>query len=118
MKYAGVTISTPVSKHSIYTAAKGVNNMKHWADSNKMTLNLSKTWEMLIHSKTARPNPPLVPGIERKSWLKLLDITFQENPCRWDINVDNLIAKTSSRLYILESLQILWLFSRPTRQVI
>ena len=65
------------------------------------TLNLSKTWEMLIHGKTTKPNPQPVPGIERKSWLKLLGIIFQENPCCWDLHVDKLIAKASSRLYIL-----------------
>ena len=66
-----------------------------------MTLNLSKTWETLIHGKTTKPNPQPLPGIERKSWFKLLGIIFQENPCCWDLHVDKLIAKASSRLYIL-----------------
>ena len=56
---------------------------------------------MLIYGKTTKPNPRPVPGTERKSWLKLLGIIFQENPCCWDLHVDKLIAKASSRQYIL-----------------
>ena len=51
-----VTISIPVSKHSIETTTNKVNNMKHWADSNRMALNISQTWELLINSKTTRPD--------------------------------------------------------------
>jgi len=75
--------------------------LKNCAASNRMTLNLSKTWENVIHRKTTKPNPQLVPGIERKSWLRLLGSMFQENLCCWDVHVDKLIAKASSRLYIL-----------------
>ena len=96
-----ITICIPVSKDSTDATINEVNSMKHWAASNRMTLNLSKTWEMLILGKTTKPNPQPVPGIERESWLKLLGIIFQENPCCWDLHVDKLIAKASSRLYIL-----------------
>ena len=40
-------------------------------------------------------------GIERKSWLKLLGVTFQENPCCWDLHIDDLLSKASGRMYIL-----------------
>ena len=96
-----ITISIPVSKCSTDATINEVNSMKHWAASNRMTLNLSKTWEVLIYGKTTKPNPQPVPGIERKSWFKLLDIIFQENPCCWVLHVDKLIAKASSRLYIM-----------------
>ena len=95
-----ITISIPVSKDSTAATINEVNSMKNWAASNRMTLNLSKTWEMLIHVKT-KPNPQPLPGIERKSWHKLLGIIFQENSCCWDLHVDKIIAKASSRLYIL-----------------
>ena len=95
-----ITICTPVSKDFTYRTINEVNSMKHWAASNRMTLNLSKTWQMLIHRKTTKPNPQPVPGIECKSWLKLLGIIFQENPSCWALIVDKLIAKASSRLYI------------------
>ena len=96
-----ITISIPVSKDSTDATINEVNSIGDWAASNRMTLNLSKTWEMLIHGKTTKPNPQPVPDIERKSWLKLLGIIFQENPCCWDLHVDKLIAKASSRPYIL-----------------
>ena len=102
LKFADdITISIPVSKDCTDAKINEVNSMKHWDASNRMTLNLSKTWEMLIYGKTTKPNIQPVPGIERKSWLKLLGIIFQENPCCWDFHVDKLIAKASSRLYIL-----------------
>ena len=62
-----ITISIPVSKDSTDVTINEVNSMKHWAASNRMTLNLSKTWEILIQGKTTKPNPQPVPGIERKS---------------------------------------------------
>ena len=96
-----ITISIPVSKDSTDETILEVNSMKHWAASNRMALNLSKTWEMLIHGKATKPNPQPVPGIERKSWLKLLGIIFQENPGCGDLHIDKLIVKASSRLYIL-----------------
>lgn len=96
-----ITISIPVSNDSTDATINEVNSIRDWAASNRMTLNHSKTWEMLIHGKTTKPNPQPVPDIERKSWLKLLGITFQENPCCWDLHVDKLITKASSRLYIL-----------------
>ena len=94
-------VKFPVSNDNTDLTKDEVNSMKHWATSNRMTLNLLKTWEMLIYNKTTKPDPPPVPIIERKSWLKLLGVTFQENPCCWDLLFDNLIAKASSRLYIL-----------------
>ena len=69
-------ISSPVSKDSTESTIDEVNSMEHSATSNRMTLNLLKTWKMLIYSKTTKPDPPPVPGIERKSWLRLLGITF------------------------------------------
>ena len=106
MKFADdITISIPVSKDITDATINEVNSMKHWAASNRITLNLSKTWEMLIYGRTTKPNPQPVPGIERTSWLKLLCIIFQENPCCWILHVDKLMAKAGSRLYILRALK-------------
>jgi len=118
VKFADITSSIPVSKDSTDVTINEVDCMNHWAASNRMTLNLSKTWENVIHGKTTKPNPQLVPGIERKSWLKLLGIMFQENPCCWDVHVNKLIAKASSRLYILRVGKFYGFFSRSTQQVI
>ena len=55
-----------------------------------MSLNLSKTWEMLLCRRTTKAAPPLVPGIERKEWLKLLEIIFHKDPCNCDLHIDSL----------------------------
>ena len=39
--------------------------------------------------------------VERKPSLKLLVVTFQSDPCYWDLHLDNILSKDSSRLYIL-----------------
>ena len=46
------------------------------------------------------PVPSPVPGIEQKEWLKLLGITFFEDPCNWDLHIDSLLSRAASRLYI------------------
>ena len=53
-----------------------------------------------MHAKTSKLSPPELPGIKRKSWLKLLGVTFQEDATNWDI--DNMLSKASSRMYILK----------------
>ena len=101
LKYTDdLTLSEPVSARQDYSLIE-VNSIQHWAASNRMKLNLTKNWEMTVHGRISKPLPPLVQGIERKSWLKLLGIIFQENPSDRDLHVDNLLRKPSSRLYIL-----------------
>ena len=88
-KYADdITISVPVKRNSD-TALAEVKNLENRAAKNRMSLNLSKTWEMLLCSGTTKPGPPPVPGIERKEWLKILGITFHEDPCNYDLHIDN-----------------------------
>ena len=38
-----------------------------------------------MHGKTTKLSPPELPGRKRKSWLKLLGVTFQEDATNWDI---------------------------------
>ena len=100
-KYADdITISVPVRRNSDTVLAE-VKNLENWEAKNRMSLNLSKTWEMLLHSRTTKPAPPQVPGIERKKWLKLWVISFHEDPCNWELYVDSLLSRAASRLYIL-----------------
>ena len=52
------------------------------------------------------PYPYREPGtgisfIERKPSLKLLGVTFQSDPCNWDLHLNNILSQASSRLYIL-----------------
>ena len=104
LKYADeLPLSVPVSAHQDHSLIE-VSSIEHWAARNRMKLNLTKTWERVVHGRISRPLSPLAQGIERKSWLKLLGIIFQENPSDWDLHrVDNLLRKASSRLYILRA---------------
>ena len=44
-----------------------------------------KTFEMVVKGKTTMPLPEPVDGITRKSELKLLGVTVNEDPCNWDV---------------------------------
>ena len=100
-KYADdITISVPVRRNSDKALAE-VKSLENWAAKNRMSLNLSKTWGMLLRSRTTKPARPPVPGIERKEWLILLGITFHEDPCNWDLHIDSLLSRAASRLYVL-----------------
>ncbi|CAB4017346.1 Hypothetical predicted protein [Paramuricea clavata] len=77
------------------------NNIINWAETNRMKLNYKKTWEMVIRGKITRPLPAPLPMIVRKSWLKILGVTFQENPSMWDMHLDELMSKACSRMYII-----------------
>ena len=55
---------------------------------------------MFVHGKTTKPEPPLIAEIERKTWLKRLGVTFQNDPCNRDLHIDSLLFKASSRMYI------------------
>ena len=70
-------------------------NIMDWASNNRMSLNLTKTWEMVIHGKVSQSLPNPLPMITRKTWLKILGITFQDNPCNWDMHFEDLIQITS-----------------------
>ena len=68
-----------------------------------MSLNLPKTWEMVIHGKISKPKPQPLHDIKSKESLKLLGITFQDKPTSWNIHIDNMLSKALSRLYILRN---------------
>ena len=54
---------------------------------------------MRSRNATTKPAHPPVPGMEWKEWLKLLGITFHEDPC--NLHVNSLLSRAASRLYIL-----------------
>ena len=66
-----------------------------------MQLKFKKTWEMLLKGNSTQALPVPLASIERKPSLKLLGVTFQSDPCNWDLHLDNIPSKASSRLYIL-----------------
>ena len=46
-----------------------------------MVLHMKKTWEMVERGRTRKSLPEQVEGVERKQELKILRVTFNENPC-------------------------------------
>lgn len=97
-----ITVTVPV-RNGKDSASSEVNNIKDWGKKNYMSLNLTKTWEMVIHGKTSKPKPQPLQDIKRKESLKLLGITFQNKPTSWNIHIDNMLSKASSRLYIIRN---------------
>ena len=80
-----ITVTVPV-RNGKHSASLEVNNMRDWCKKNYMSLNLPKTWEMVIHVKTSKPKPQPLQDIKRKESLsKLLGITFQDKPTSWNI---------------------------------
>ena len=84
-----MTVSTPV-KENCDTVSAVVGNIEKWTEANRMSLNLTKTWEMIVSGKSANSPPEPIIGIERKTWLKLLRIIFQNDPSCWDLHVNDL----------------------------
>ena len=95
-----MTVSTPV-KTSGDTAFNEVKNISNWANENRMILNFSKTWEIVISKESLTQLPPPTDGIRRKKWIKLLSVKLQDDPCCWDLQVDELLSKASGRMHIL-----------------
>lgn len=56
---------------------------------------------MLLKGKYTKALLVPLASIERKLSLKLLGVTFQSDPGNWDLHLDNILSKASSRLYIL-----------------
>ena len=56
---------------------------------------------MLLSGGTSKPPPGPIDGIKRKKWLKLLGVTFEDDVCCWELQVDDLLSKAGSRMYIL-----------------
>ena len=52
-----LTLSVPVSAHQDHSVIE-VNSIQHWAVRNRMKLNLTKTWEMVVHGRISKPLPP------------------------------------------------------------
>ena len=96
-----MTVSIPVSAEDSNIAESEVSSIMEWAENNQMTLNLNKTWKMLLKSGSLKfpPAPPAT--AERKTKLNLLGVTFEDDPVNWDSHIDHVFSKASSRLYIL-----------------
>ena len=95
-----ITVSAPV-KNGNDTALTEVTNIKDWANENRMIVNISKTWEMVLSKGVLKQLPPEIDGIKRKEWLKLLGVSFEDDPWRWELHVDNVLSKAIGRMHTL-----------------
>jgi len=105
IKYADdITVSVPIKScpGQIDPAHQEVCSIKLWADDSKMTLNFKKTFEMVVRGKTWKTPPGDIDGLARKKELKLLGVTFNEDPCDWNTQFEHMLGKANSRLYILK----------------
>ena len=99
-------VSAPV-KTTGDTAFNEVKNISDWANENRMILNFSKTWEIVISKGSLKQLPPPIDGIRQKKWMKLLGVKFQDDPCCWDLHVDELQSQWAN--VYSKSMQIMWL---------
>ena len=67
-----------------------------------MSLNLTKTKELVIKIGTCREPPVAVSGIVQVSSLKLLDAVFREKNNNWSDQFDNLMSKASQRMKVIK----------------
>ena len=75
--------------------------MKIWSNEKRMPLNMEKTYEMIVRAKMSASLPEYIPSIKRKEWLKLLGVTMEEIPGKWDRHFEEMMNKASKRMYIL-----------------
>jgi truncated hemoglobin YjbI len=64
-----------------------VENMKPWSNENSVSLNMEKTYEMIVRGKVSIPLPDHIPSTIRKEWLKLLGVTMEEIYLENEINI-------------------------------
>ena len=64
------------------TSHMETNNIKIWAETNRMKLKLlKKTWEMVIHGKISRPLPEPLPMITRKKLFEDIRCNVSRKSC-------------------------------------
>ena len=93
------------------------NNVLKWAADNCMTVNFSRTKEIVFHRPSARYSlPSLVTGIEQVVSAKLLGVTFSHN-LKFDEHVKNILTICNQRSYLLKCLKRQGLPSRELHTV-
>jgi len=103
-KYAD-DINLIVPQYCDVDLATEFDNIQHWAMYNKMTINLSKTKEIVFR----RPCPlrynfvPSINGVALVDHIKSLGIFLQQG-LSFDLHVTELLKQCSQRIYLLRLL--------------
>ena len=80
------------------SAGDEVDNMKLRSNENRMSLNMEKTYEMIVRGKVSSSLPDPIPSIKRKEWLKLLGVTMEDIPGKWYKHFEEMMKKASRRM--------------------
>jgi hypothetical protein len=82
------------------------DSVKQWAVNNLMTINFSKTKELVFRRPrpSAALSPPCIEGIERIVIAKLLGV-FIDSQFHFTEHIDFILRQCSQRMYIIRSLQ-------------
>jgi len=106
IKYADDTyLIIPACAHD--TRLAEIDNVKEWALSNNLTLNTSKTKEIVFQNPKLRQKatpPASLPGIVRETSLKVLGVTLTQNLSASE-HVRGVISNCSQTLYALRVLR-------------
>jgi len=103
-KYADDT-TLLVPQHTDTDLAVEFNNIKQWASTNHLRLNLSKTKEMVFRRPRAQyfHMPLPVDQIDQLDSYKLLGVIFQSN-LKMDLHVLYVLSQCAQRMYLLKLL--------------
>ena len=104
-KYAddSYLIVPSVNSHLV---AEELEHISVWAKQNNLTLNVSKTKEMIVRrprTKLKNP-PPCLPGVTRVESMNILGVIFQDD-LKCTEQVDRLVARGAQTLYAIRTLR-------------
>ena len=71
-----------IPANSVHTHAVELDHIAAWATENNLTLNTSKTKEVIFYDSRRRhsvQSPPLLPGVARQFTLKILGVTLSSH---------------------------------------
>jgi len=107
MKYAD-DIYLVLPACNVDSRDKEIANIGAWASVNNLTLNASKTVEMIFRDnrKRCRPTPPrmMMHGIARATSLRILDVTFTDT-LSVSVHVDDVINSSARSMYAIRVMQ-------------
>jgi gmma-aminobutyric acid receptor subunit gamma/cGMP-dependent protein kinase 2 len=105
VKFADDTTAI-IPQNSDVPADEEVQHVRDWAHNNKLTLNLTKTKELVFYKpgpyRSIPPTP--IPGIEQVTSIKSLGITLTQR-LSMDEHVNNILSIISQRFYLLNQLR-------------
>ena len=109
-----------VSSNNSHTVEAELHSIEQWALKNNLTLNKSKSVELIIYSsERAKANAPpceTLPGIQRAEAIKILGVTIQSN-LSMSSHVNEVIQSSSQALYALKMLKAHGLDSKTIQLV-